>query len=259
MSGEKRRGGVGCSAVAFLWKRACSRRRPASRPGSTECTRSNCRSEPARDGGLPADQLLTGIPNPPVGAGLLAKTACQPTNFHRMYSVQLWERACSRRRPASQPISTECTRSNCGSGLAREDGPPADQFPPNVLGPIVGAGLLAKTACQPTYFHRMYSVQLWERACSRRRPASQPISTECTRSNCGSEPARDGCLPVDQLLTGIPNPPVGAGLLAKTACQPTHLSQTYSIQLCEPDSRRFFYGWAGNPRPLNLILLHWQS
>ncbi|MGF6555403.1 hypothetical protein ABIA48_001783 [Pseudomonas sp. S30_BP2TU TE3576] len=180
-----------------------------------------CRSEPARDGCLPADQFPPNVLGPIVGAGLLAKTACQPTNFHRMYSVQLWERACSRRRPASRPISTECTRSNCGSGLAREDGLPANQFPPNVLGPIVGVSLLAMAACQPTNFHRMYSVQLWERACSRRRPASQPTSTECTRSNCGSEPARDGGLPADQFPPNVLGSIVGASLLAMAVQQST--------------------------------------
>jgi hypothetical protein len=151
-----------------------------------------------------------------VGVSLLAMAAWQPTNFYRMYSVQLWERACPRRLPSSRPISTECTRSNCGSGLAREGCLPADQFLPNVLGTIVGANLLAMAACQPTNFYRLYSVQLWERTCPRRLPASRPISTECTRSNCGLGPG------------GVPT---------MAACQPTNYSQVYSIQLCEPDSR----------------------
>jgi hypothetical protein len=78
-----------------LWELACQRRRPANRPISCRCT-----------------------PNP-VGAGLPAKAACQPTNFLQMYTKPcgswpasegnlpadqslagvhqtLWERACSR-------------------------------------------------------------------------------------------------------------------------------------------------------------------
>jgi hypothetical protein len=154
-------------------------------------------------------------------------TACQPTNFCRMYPAQLWERACSRRRPASRTISVECTRPNCGSGLARDDGLPADQFLSNVPGPTVGAGLPAMTACQPTNFFRMYPAQLWERACSRRRPASRPISVECTRPNCGSQPAGDDGLPADQFLSNVPGPTVGAGLPAMTACQPTNFFRMY--------------------------------
>src|SRR5471032_1772051 len=130
--------------------------------------------------------------------GLPAKAACQPTYLFRMHSVQLWELACLRRRPASRPISFGCTQSNCGSEpareggltadlslpdalgpivgarLAREGGLPANPSLSDALGPIVGAGLPAKAACQPTHIFRMHSVQLWERACSRRRPASQP-------------------------------------------------------------------------------------
>src|SRR5471032_415083 len=111
-----------------------------------------------------------------------------------MHSVQLWELACLRRRPASRPISFGCTQSNCGSELAREGALPADPYlsdalspivgarlaregglPANpslsdALGPIVGAGLPAKAASQPTYLSLMPPSQLWERACSRRRP-----------------------------------------------------------------------------------------
>ncbi len=57
-----------------------------------------------------------------VGASLLAMTACQPTNFFRMYPAQLWERACPRRRPDSRPTSCSHTRINCGSELARDGG-----------------------------------------------------------------------------------------------------------------------------------------
>jgi hypothetical protein len=162
-----------------------------------------------------------------------------------MYSVKLWELACLRWRPASRPVSTECTRSNCGSWLAREDGLPAglifptmlnskcgseparesgltaDLFLPNVLGQIVGAGLPAMAACQPTKSSQMYPTQLWERACSRRRPDSRPVSSECTRSNCGSWLACDGGLPANQSLTDVPDSIVGASLLAMTDLQST--------------------------------------
>ncbi|VVM77496.1 hypothetical protein PS647_02135 [Pseudomonas fluorescens] len=159
--------------------------------------RPNCGSGLAREGGLPANQFLEDVPSPTVGASLLAKAACQPTNSSQMYPAQLCERACSRRRPASQPIPHRCTQPNCGSGLAREDGPPANQFLTDVPSPIVGAGLLAKTARQPTNSSQMYPAQLWERACSRRRPTSQPIPCRCPQPNCRSEPVRDDGLTVN--------------------------------------------------------------
>ena len=74
LSGEKRRG-MGCSAFALLWERACSRRRPDSRPISFRCTRSNCGSWLASEGVLPADQFLSNVPSSTVGASLLAKNA----------------------------------------------------------------------------------------------------------------------------------------------------------------------------------------
>jgi hypothetical protein len=49
----------------------------------------------------------------------------------------------------------------------------------------------------------MYAVQMWERACSRRRPYSRPISRRYTQSNCGSWPASDGGLVADQSLAGV--------------------------------------------------------
>jgi hypothetical protein len=78
---------------------------------------------------------------------------------------------------------------------AREGGLTADLFLPNVLGQIVGAGLPAMAACQPTNPSRMYPTQLWERACSRWPPNSQQcfspkptIQTIPTRlSGCPSE------------------------------------------------------------------------
>jgi hypothetical protein len=62
-------------ALALLWERACSRRRPDSRPVFCRCTQFNCGSEPAREGGLIADLFSTGVLNPTVGASLLAKAA----------------------------------------------------------------------------------------------------------------------------------------------------------------------------------------
>jgi hypothetical protein len=86
-----------------------------------------------------------------VGASLLAMAACQPTNFFRMYPVQLWERACPRRRSDSRPISRRHTRINCGSEPAREDGLQADRNLADVLS-TVGASLLAIATCQSTRY-----------------------------------------------------------------------------------------------------------
>jgi len=97
--------GGSCLAFAFLWERACSRRRPDSRPVSYRCTHSNCRSEPARDGGLPTYPFLAGG-----------------------------------------------TQFQCGSEPAREGGLTADLFFADVLGSTVGASLLAMAVCQPTNF-----------------------------------------------------------------------------------------------------------
>jgi hypothetical protein len=82
---------------------------------------------------------------------LLAMAACQPTNFFRMYPVQLWERACPRRRSDSRPISRRHTRINCGSEPAREDGLRADRNLADVLS-TVGASLLAIATCQSTRY-----------------------------------------------------------------------------------------------------------
>jgi hypothetical protein len=142
---------------------------------------------------------------PPEGAGGSRSTAegeltlgLMSGEERRVYTGPLWERACSRRRPAGRPASGGCA------------------------GSPVGAGLPAKAACQPTRIWRMYRIPcgseparegglladlhladvpdpLWERACPRRRPASRPESGGCTRS------------------------PVGASLLAKAACQPTRI------------------------------------
>ncbi len=143
-------------ASDLLWELACQRRRPDSRPITRRCTR------------------LT------VGAGLPAKAACQPTHHLQMYPLNcgswpasegglpadpspadapdlLWELACQRRRPDSQPITCSCTQST------------------------VGAGLPAKAACQPTHHPQMYPLY------------------------CGSWPASDGGLPADPSPAGLPD------------------------------------------------------
>jgi len=97
----------------------------------------------------------------------------------------LWELACQRRRPDSQPITCRCTR------------------------PTVGAGLPAIAACQPTNHPQMHPTYcgswlasegglpanpspaavlnlLWELACQRRRPDSRPITCRCTRPTVGA-------------------------------------------------------------------------
>src|SRR5471030_2440985 len=70
MSGKKR--------VAYTQpcrSEACPRRRPASRPISLRCTRSNCGSWLACEGGLTANQSPSDALGPIVGAGLPAKAA----------------------------------------------------------------------------------------------------------------------------------------------------------------------------------------
>ena len=97
--------GLRCCAFAFLWERACSRRRPDSRP------------------------ILRWMHSIP-----LWERACsrrRPDSrpiFCWMHSIPLWERACSRRRPDSRPVSCRCTHSNCRSEPARDGSLPTDQF-----------------------------------------------------------------------------------------------------------------------------------
>jgi hypothetical protein len=67
--------------------------RPTGRPDLDLYALPPCRSRRAGDGGLIANQSLTDVLNP------------------------LWEPACWRRRPDSQPISRGCTRSTVGAGL----------------------------------------------------------------------------------------------------------------------------------------------
>ncbi len=63
--------------------------------------------------------------------------------------------------------------------------------------------LLAMAAWQPANLLWMYTDQMWELACLRRRPYSRPVSCGCTPIHCGSEPARDGGLTADQSLAGV--------------------------------------------------------
>ncbi|MCP2225988.1 hypothetical protein OKW12_001393 [Pseudomonas silensiensis] len=90
----------------------------------------------AREGGLTADQSLAGT------------------------HIPLWELACPRRRPDSRPTFCGYTQSNCGSWPASEGGLPADQHFADTPNPIVGAGLPAKAACQPTNISQMHPIQL---------------------------------------------------------------------------------------------------
>ncbi len=102
LSGEKHAVSLDC--FAFLWKRACQRRRPMGRPIS-----------------------------------------------NRPHPIHLWELACQRWRPDSRPVSSCQHPITCGSWLASDGGPTANQSP-------------ATNTPFP----------LWERACSRRRPDSRP-------------------------------------------------------------------------------------
>src|SRR5471032_1864758 len=69
----------------------------------------------------------------PVGARLLAMAAYQPTNPSRMYPTQTcgsWL-ACEGGPPANQS-PPDAPSPNCGSWLACEDAQPANQSPPDV-------------------------------------------------------------------------------------------------------------------------------
>ena len=80
LSGEKHAVCLGC--FAFLWERACSRRRPMGRPISN-------RPHPIHLWELACQRWRPD--SRPV-------SSCQ-------HPFPLWERACSRRRPGSRPIS----------------------------------------------------------------------------------------------------------------------------------------------------------
>ena len=93
----------------------------------TECTHSNCGSEPARESGLTVDQSLT---------------ECTRSN------CRSWL-ASDGGLPADH-LPPECTQSNCGSGLARESGLTADQSPTECTRSNGGSWLPARTAYKPT-------------------------------------------------------------------------------------------------------------
>ncbi len=111
---------------------------------------------------------------------MLAKAPWQPTTLCLTpHDSKMWERACSRKRPDSQPLSNcHPAIQKCGSGLAREDGLAANHsLPDTPRFKNVGAGLPAKTAWQPTTLCLTpHDSKMWERACSRKRPDSQPLS-----------------------------------------------------------------------------------
>jgi len=145
-------------ALALLWKLACQRWRPTSRPISncphpihygselaregglpvdpppTAHTQSNCGSWLASDSNLPADQSPTAHTQSTVGAGLLAKAACEPTHFQ-------------------QPT-------------------------PN---PTVGAGLPAIATSQPPSFFQVYSMPMSAALTDRHRAAANR-ATGCCRA-----------------------------------------------------------------------------
>ena len=64
--------------------------------------------------------------------------------------------------------------------------------------------------------------KIWERACSRKRPDNQPLSTcHPTIQKCGSGLAREGALTTNHCLPVTPRSKnVGAGLPAKPLLQP---------------------------------------
>jgi len=192
---------------------ACWRWRPANQPILADIRRPR-RRRLAGDGGLP-----TNLSSPTyadlVGAGLLAKTACQPT-CSRRHTLTSQAPACWRWRPANQPILADISRP-CRSRLAGDGALPTNLSSPTYAD-LVGAGLLAKTPCQPTY-PRRHTQTSQAPACWRWRPANQPILADIRRPR-RRRLAGDGGLP-----TNLSSPTyadlVGAGLLAKTACQPT--------------------------------------
>ncbi|MCS3836629.1 hypothetical protein HNR03_001209 [Pseudomonas sp. JAI111] len=228
-----------------LWELACQRRRPASRPISCRCKPNlvgaglpamaprqptnllqmytePCGSWPASDGVPPADQSPADVPIP------------------------LWELACQRWRPADRPISCRCTPNPVGAGLPAM----APRQPTNLLQMYTepcGSWPASDGAPPADQSHADVPIPLWELACQRWRPVSRPISCRCTEP-CGSWLASDGAPPADQFPADVhrtlwelacqrwrpasrpiscrctPNP-VGAGLPAKAARQPTNLLQ----------------------------------
>ena len=128
LSGEKHAVSVDC--FAFLWKRACQRRRPMGRPVSNRphpihlwelaCQR-------WRPDSRPVSSCQHPIPN--VGAGLPAMAARQPTSLQLptpIPNVGAGLPAMAARQPTSLQLPTP--HSHCGSEPAREDGLTADQI-----------------------------------------------------------------------------------------------------------------------------------
>jgi hypothetical protein len=88
-----------------------------------------CRSEPAREGGLPADLFLTERPRSNCGSWLASEGGLPADLF-----ITEYPRSNCRSEPAREGglpadlFLTERPRSNCGNWLASEGGLPADLF-----------------------------------------------------------------------------------------------------------------------------------
>ncbi len=149
-----------CGCTEILWELFCQRWRPASRPVLADVPES-CGSWPASDGGLTVDLFLRMYRNP-VGAGLPAMAACQPTCSCGCTGIPwelacqptcscgctgiLWELFCQRWRPDSRPVLAEVPES-CGSCYASDGGLTAGLFLWMYRNPV-GAGLPAMAVCQ---------------------------------------------------------------------------------------------------------------
>ncbi|AZF63602.1 hypothetical protein C4J83_2613 [Pseudomonas sp. LBUM920] len=126
-----------------LHRRQASSYRKAKQCAAGSCTRSNCGSGLAREGGGSVTHELTDPPHSRASP-LPHLDFCESDRWVSFALGQRWELACLRwhllvmpdtpsclhRRQASsyrkakQCAAGSCTRSNCGSGLAREGGGP---------------------------------------------------------------------------------------------------------------------------------------
>ncbi|VVP00265.1 hypothetical protein PS870_02774 [Pseudomonas fluorescens] len=133
-----------------------------------------------------------------------------------------------------------------GARLAREGGLTADQFLADVHRSTVGARLAREGGLTADQLLADVDHSLWELACQRRRPARRPISCGRASFHCRSEACprrRPASRPITRRRASFhcrseacprrrPNSrpitcrcrsfPVGAGLPAKAACQPTN-------------------------------------
>ncbi len=184
-----------------------SSHRKAKHCGAGSCTRSTCGSGLARESGRPVIHELTDLP-PSRASPLPQLDLCASGRGLSCVLDQRWELACSRwhqpgvpdrprclhRRQASSHRKAKhcgagsCTRSTCGSGLAREGGGPVihelTDLPPSRASPLPqldrsasGRGVACVSGQLPQKSKalrcwQLHSVNLWERACSRKRSAS---------------------------------------------------------------------------------------